>query len=248
MKILHCSDWHADWRTSGVDRFDDVADAVSQTVRVAIEEKVDLYLMTGDLADPDDGPRVLRAVGLAIDAAEQLALQGIPSWWLKGNHCAVEDGSGRSVLTPLASLGAQGLVRVFDEPARVLLPGRPTISRGAPAFGLMLPYSAASRSYDPREFVRAQRAALGDESQVLVATHLQVEGATPGDETTEMSRGRDVFFPFEECSPRWLLLGGHYHDGQTFERAGRKLRVPGSLVRLNHGEVLNRPHYTIWSF
>ena len=67
MKILHTSDWHADWSTSGVDRYDDVAEAVAQTVKEAVDRKVDLYVFAGDLADPDDGPRVLRAVELAVD-------------------------------------------------------------------------------------------------------------------------------------------------------------------------------------
>ena len=244
MKILHCSDAHADWRTSGVDRYADVADAMLQTLSAALDEKVALYLFTGDLTDPDDGPRALRALSIAIMVAHKLDEAGIASWWLAGNHDVIEDGAGRSTLSPLAELG--GLVRVFDAPARAMLPGRPRVGRGAPAHAILLPYPSASKPYEPMAYVADARKALGPSSQVLVATHLQVAGATPGDETTEMARGRDVFFPFASCDPGWLLVGGHYHEGQTFERAGRKLHVPGSLVRLNHGEEKNRPRYLIW--
>lgn len=242
--ILNSSDWHADWRTAGVDRFDDVREAVAQTVKAAREEKVSLYLFTGDLSDPDDCPRALRAVSLAIEVACELADAGIPSFWIAGNHDVIESGEGRSTLTPLAALG--GRVRVFDEPARVLLPGRPKAGGGAPAHAVLLPYPPASRPYDPRAFLELQRGALAAASQVLVAGHLQVDGATPGDETTDMARGRDVFFPFDACDPEWLLLGGHYHEGQVFERAGRRLHVPGSMARLNHGEERVRPRFMIW--
>jgi DNA repair exonuclease SbcCD nuclease subunit len=242
MKLLHCSDWHADHRTSGVDRFDDVAEAVAQTVKTAREEKVDLYLFTGDLCDPDDVPRALKAVGLAIQVAIELASDGIESWWLRGNHCLIENGENRSVLTPLSALGSP-LVKVFDTEYEETLPGRKVTERARTA--ILLPYPSASCAYDAAAFVRS--IVSGKDSDVaLVAGHLQVEGATPGDETTEMARGRDVFFPFEACDPNWLLLAGHYHQAQVFERHGRKLHVPGSLVRLNHGEEKSEPRYTIW--
>jgi DNA repair exonuclease SbcCD nuclease subunit len=241
MKILHCSDAHADWRTSGVDRFDEVEDAFAQTVRVALEEAVQLYLFTGDLTDPDDGPRALRALSLAMGVAYELGRHGIESVWIPGNHDVIEDGSGRTTLSPLKKLGGTGKVHVYDRP------GMFTLDEGRHM--ACLPYPAATAPYDPAEWLREAAVLYRDAERsgiAVVAGHLQVEGATPGDETTEMGRGRDVFFPFEQCDPSWLLLNGHYHQGQTFERAGRKLHVPGSLVRLNHGEERNRPRFLIW--
>jgi DNA repair exonuclease SbcCD nuclease subunit len=249
MKILQCSDLHGDAVTSGVYRFEEARSALHQAVGVAIAEKVDLFVFTGDLSDPDDGPRALRALGLAIDAAATLLdpvadRRPIPSWWIAGNHDVFEDGSGESVLTPLDRVDPR--VRVFDRPARAMLPCRPRVSRGAPAHAIVLPYPSHANAYDPGAFVADARRALGPGSQVVVMTHLQVEGATPGDETTEMARGRDVFFPFEACDPEWLLVGGHYHEAQAFERAGRRLHVPGSMMRLTHGEERNRPRFLVW--
>lgn len=246
MKILQCSDLHADWKTAGVSRTEDARDAMRQAVDRAIDEKVDLFAFTGDIADPEDGARALRAFAIALDAVTRLLHAGprpIVSWWVAGNHDVIDDGSGDSVLTGLEMLG-DTRVRVFDRPARSLLPGRPKVSAGAPAQAIVLPYPSLANAYDPKAYVLEARKAAP--SQVVVLTHLQVEGATPGDETTEMARGRDVFFPFEECDERWLLLAGHYHEGQTFERAGRKLHVPGSMLRLNHGEERIRPRFLIW--
>ena len=238
MLLLHCSDAHADWVTSGVRRYDDVAEAFAQTVKTARQERVGLYLFTGDLTNPDDTPRALLALSLAMDVARELDASRIPSWWVSGNHDVIDDGLGRTTLSPLRVLSRRDWgVRVFDDgPAVAGLPG---LDRSA----LLLPYPPATRPYDPRPHMRDP---VIRRQLALVAGHLQVEGATPGDETTEMRRGRDVFFPFEECDPSWLLLGGHYHEGQTFERAGRRLHVPGSMVRLHHGEEKVRPRYLVW--
>jgi DNA repair exonuclease SbcCD nuclease subunit len=236
-RIVVSSDWHADARSQGVDRYDDVAQAVAQTVKVAKEEKVNLYLMLGDLCDPDDGPRALRSIQLAIETAVDLKEAGIDSWWLMGNHCCQEDGSGRSVLTPLAALGAG--VRVFDRPASVLIPGRPKAHNGL-AFAIMLPYPPATSPYDPVEFVRQECS----ERVALVAGHLtEISGIEPGEESLEMSRGRGVPFPLAECSTEWLLLNGHFHRGQTFTSGGRTVQIPGSICRLTHGEAKSKPRF-----
>jgi DNA repair exonuclease SbcCD nuclease subunit len=233
--ILNSSDWHADWVTAGVDRYDDVAEAVAQTVWAARAEKVDLYLFTGDLSDPDDGPRALRAVKLALDVARELRDAGIPSAWVAGNHDVIEDGGGRSTLTPLAAMGAG--VTVFDAPGAVALPGRPD------ALLVALPYPPASRPYDASEVLKAPR--LRQRVAVVAGHMTEVTGVEPGEESLAMNRGRGVPFPFEACSPEWLLVNGHVHLGQTFRTGPYTLYIPGSLVRLNHGEERVQPHYLI---
>lgn len=238
-KILQCSDAHADYRTAGVDRYDDVAEAFAQTVRAAVDEKVSLYLFTGDLADPDDGPRALRAAGLAVAVAMDLAEHGIPSWWLQGNHDAIEDSSGRSVLSPLRGLASRGVL-VFERPACVLLPGAPGRS------ALMLPYPPASSPYDPAAYVRSLRKECS-QPIVMVAGHLtEIPGVPEGEESLEMARGRGVPFPLAECCPRWLLVNGHWHEGQTVRRGEHTIHIPGSMVRLNHGEEKSRPRFFLW--
>lgn len=242
--ICVSSDWHADARSHGVDRFDDVAQAVAQTVKAAREEHADLYLFLGDLCDPDDVPRALRSVRLMLDVALELADAAIPLWVLAGNHCRIEDGSGRSVLSPLAAFEHSAFpaaVQVFDEPATALLPGRAKKTSGRPAFAVVLPYPSASNAYDPAAYVRS---AQPREHVALVAAHMtELSGIEPGEESLEMSRGRGVPFPLAECDPSWLLMNGHWHHGQTFESGGRSVIIPGSLARLTHGESRAHPRF-----
>ena len=104
--ICVSSDWHADARSHGVDRFDDVAQAVAQTVKAAREEHADLYLFLGDLCDPDDVPRALRSVRLMLDVALELADAAIPLWVLAlVRERFVADGSGRDFAIAAMALG-----------------------------------------------------------------------------------------------------------------------------------------------
>jgi DNA repair exonuclease SbcCD nuclease subunit len=234
VKILHCSDLHLDWRTVGVPRFDEVRAALHQTVEAAIREKVDLYACTGDIADPDNGPALLRSVEALIEVTVALSREGIPSWWVAGNHDPIEDGSGDTTLSPLRALG--GKVRVFE---------MPEVLRLAEVCFVALPYPPATNPYDPVEFVREAKKKLAGQ-KVVVLTHLQVEGAEIGEETTDMPRGRDVRFPIEECERDWVVLAGHYHKRQTIRRPGcPPIHVVGALARLAFGEQTNTPSYSI---
>ncbi len=236
-RFLLTSDFHPDATTAGFPRFADVKSAVEETVQVAIEQRVDGYFFLGDLADPDS-PCAHAAAGLATWAAASLAEAGISSRWLVGNHDALEDGSGSSTLDALAGM-ARGFavalgVRVFSKPAaEYFLPGIRLVA---------LPYTARSHSYDPAAFVRS---VVRGEDRVLVLGHLNLEGITPGSESIDMPRGRDVVFPIEACLERWgdraLLFNGHYHQRQVH----RGVQVVGSLERLTFGEADSTPGYLI---
>ena len=239
MKILHCSDAHADKSLLGVDRFGEVERAFEETVRAAVDEKVGLWAFTGDLCDPDDGPTVLRCVDLAMRVAESLSQHGIPNWWVAGNHDAVLDGSGRTTLAPLRYLAsfAEGCcTQVFESPA---------VRLGLATTTVVLPYSP---HYDPAEAVRVFKAgSRGARAHgVLVLTHLSIDGAELGDESTEMARGREYFYPWQEVDPSWLALGGHYHRRQVVRGpGGRAVHVAGSMARHAFGEEGNVPAYSI---
>jgi DNA repair exonuclease SbcCD nuclease subunit len=250
VKILHTSDWHLDWKTVGVQRFDEVRAAVRQTVEAAKRERVDLYLCTGDVADPDGGTGVLRCVEVLVETAVELSNAGIESWWVAGNHDVVEDGTGLTTLSPLRGMYGRRLcpsrTAVFEEPRLASLGGVNFI---------FLPYPAATKSYDPAEFVRESKLAMstlreGYEDmrgrKVVVATHLQIDGALLGEETTDMARGRDVRFPHEEMEPGWTVLAGHYHKRQVIRRKGcAPVLVVGALARLAFGEQSNTQSFQI---
>jgi DNA repair exonuclease SbcCD nuclease subunit len=243
LRVLHTSDWHLDWVTLGVPRFPELARSASVTVSTAVSREVDLFAFTGDLSDPDSGTGVFRAAGCALACAARLHRAAIPSVWIAGNHDVIEDGSGDTTLTPLAEAHAlegkvdPGAVFVFQHP------GHLELHQGVHL--LLLPYTATSHGYDPTAVLREWLKQL--DGTILILSHLMVPGMAPGEETTEMSRGREVVLPVdllrEESRRRpVVVLQGHYHRRHV-ERwdHGGGLYVVGSIGRLTFGEAEHVP-------
>lgn len=236
MKLLVTGDWHGDAVTAGYRRAADVEAAVLRTVAYARDAKVDLYAFLGDLTDPDSGSATLRAVEIAMLAAERLNAYGVRNVWVAGNHDVVEDGSGRTTLGPL-SRAAFPLTTVFERPGCFELHRRLVCA---------LPFAARSHAYDPPTTVRSFTNLDGvrDDADVYVfLAHLQVEGAKVGSETTDMPRGRDVAFPVEAVKevPLRRCFNGHYHTRQVIG----EVTCPGSLQRLTFGEQNNTPGFLV---
>lgn len=231
MKLLVTSDWHPDWVTDGVPRFDDVAMAVEQTVRVAIAQKVDAYFFLGDLCDPDSGSSVFRCVQLALSVALRLQEKDILSFWLAGNHDVIEDGSGDTTLTPFRSIIGKR-VYLLEQPRRIEPAGSPTI--------VGLPYTASSHPYDAGAV--AGRLVNAGENAIALG-HLHLPGLIPGEETTDMPRGREVEFPTSLLKQRGaLMLHGHYHRRQVTPDG---VLIPGALARLTFGHVEDDPGFLL---
>jgi DNA repair exonuclease SbcCD nuclease subunit len=230
MKLVVSSDWHGDHVSMGHPRYAEIKRAVCATVDAAIEEEVDAYLFLGDLCDPE-GPGVFRSVELAIAAALRLEAEDIPSFWIAGNHDVLEDGSGETTLTPLRAVQQDSdLVTVIERPGFYKVCGLDMLA---------LPFTATSYPYDPR--------AAAKKPADIVISHLNVPGIIPGEETTEMARGRDINFPFEETKRAKLRLQGHYHRQMDFDPGdgGVPIRIPGSLARLTFGEGEHLPSFLI---
>jgi len=231
MRVLASSDWHPDWVTFGISRFDEISLAVAKTVKTAIDLKVDQYFFLGDLCDPDAGPVVFRCVQLALRAALILAKHEIHSHWLVGNHDVCEDGSGASTLTPMVTLEEiTRFVHVWN---------RPQIVDCNPRM-LVLPFTPTSHGYDPMTFVDEFKATKG---QGLVLSHLSVPGVVPGEETEDMPRGRDVVLPLIELNKRanTTILQGHYHRRESHGN----FHIPGSLARLTFAHADYEPSFLI---
>ncbi len=235
--ILAFSDVHADHVTEGLARFDDIEQALTQVTDDAIREKVDHVCFLGDLCDPDKNLSVVRCINLAMCTAVRLHEHDIRSHWLPGNHCVIEDGSGATVLTPFRAL--QLLC------SSVYLHEEPSFSTYNDLNLLALPFTPLSHTYDPVEYAK-KMVHLKDTAglPLVVLSHLVVEGIQPGEETTEMPRGRDIVLPHKmiaELMPEALILQGHYHRRQVFEG----VHVVGSLVNLTFGEETHKPGYLI---
>lgn len=243
MKILVTGDWHLDARTAGYDRFGDLRAAVDWTVELASREHVDLYVMLGDLCDPDT-TRSHRAVGIACDAAAKLANRGIMQAWIAGNHDVIEDGTGSTTMAALRGMSEmrcfqrdEPMMIIAEEPRRMVRFPNDTIDDSSVDL-MFLPFTARAKAYDPAKYVQEQELSRHCR-KVLVFGHLNVIGADDGSEVEDFPRGREVVFPVDELLAKWgdkcLLFNGHYHRRQTV----RGVRMPGALGRLGFGEVGN---------
>lgn len=230
MKALVTSDWHLDWVTSGVERFADLEVAVTEVVDIACAE-ADVFLFLGDLCDPASN-RAHRAVEFACWAAERLQVDGVPSWWMAGNHDVIEDGKCTTTLGPLRHVRGATVVDY------------PMIGSVGGARMCFLPFTPRSHTYDPEAFVYSTATAYPQSPVTAVLGHLNIEGIVPGSETHEMPRGRDVVFPLAAILAAWpgaLMLNGHYHERQVYNQ----IHIPGSLERLTFGEEQNSPGFIL---
>ena len=242
MRLIVVSDTHGDKDTLGVSRAAEVERAIDQSVQHALRVNADAWLHLGDLCDPDNGGATLRAQQHAVFTACRLANVGVRSIWLAGNHDACEDGSGMTTLAPLKGLersGAlDGLVIVADEPRLVY------VKPDSGIYILCLPFMSVARAYDPAEAaLRLMQQAKGHMLEakghpVVTISHLMVPGIAPGEETTDMPRGREVTFPLAETRAAVLRLQGHYHQRQVFDPGdgGPPIRVIGSPAAFSFGE------------
>ena len=242
MKLLITADWHADARTLGHARFGDVDQAVRQMVNAAAEHRVDAFCFLGDLCDPDAGSSVFRCCKLAISAALMLHRVGIESIWIAGNHDVIEDGSGDTTLSPLCAIAnAVRSIHVFERPS--------VVTRGIGDVSIMaLPFTATSHAYRPVGFVHGHADAMRS-GKWVVLSHLAVAGVQPGEETTDMPRGREVVLP-RELFPEELvgvtIVQGHYHHGQRHHVDGfRDVVIPGAPVRLTFADENREPSFLI---
>lgn len=244
MKLIAVSDLHLDQATSGIDRFDDVSKVLTSAVDHAVESSADAFLFLGDLADPNT-VRAHRSVDALGAAMFTLKSHGIPTVCLAGNHDVIEDGSGNTVLDALRWIDAGPVftrpsVHTLERPAKL----RNGSGKKFVCTIVALPFTPLVHNYDPEQFIRELPELT---SPVVVIGHLNLKGITLGSESTDMPRGRDVFWPLEalhEKLPEALWLGGHYHTPQTFEG----VRIIGSAVRLRFDERDNAPGFVSVEF
>jgi DNA repair exonuclease SbcCD nuclease subunit len=233
MRSLVSSDWHPDWTTYGVSRFDEVERAIKLTVQQAIDNCVGHYFFLGDLCDPDTGPVVFRCVKLALQVATTLAVHQIHSHWLVGNHDVIEDGSGSSTLSPIGALqDFTSFVHLYEKPGVNTSIGRSRL--------LALPFTPTSHTYDPQKYVDEF---LRVDGPGIVLSHLKCENIIPGEETEAMPRGRDIVLPLIALAkrPNTVILQGHYHKQQSHG----PLHIPGSVARLTFSEVNHEPSFLL---
>ena len=199
-RIVVSSDYHLDACTAGVPRLSDVAAAINETVDVAIEHKVDAWGFLGDAMDPDSGSIVFDCMEVLFEAVIRLQHEGIETFLIGGNHDCKEDGSGTTTLSPLRPLSARSdSIHLYEQPGAFKL-----------ATGLSvvaLPYTASSHAYDTAKFLKEAVSKL--DGDYIIASHLNLEGIHPGSESTDMPRGREVFFPLPRAAEAQASTEAH---------------------------------------
>lgn len=229
-KLVISSDWHLNWVTYGVRRLPELLAGMRQ-VSDAVDPG-DTFVFMGDFCDPDTGSYSFAVLEELIRFAVELRERGVVQYYMAGNHDVIEDGSGLTSLSPLRAADPRGahapdrLIHVVECP--MVVPG---LDRAL----VFLPFTASSHTYSPADFVR-ENAKPGD----LVFGHLTIPGMHPGEETTDMRRGRDVLFPIAETE-EMVRFNGHYHARQSFVPAGstNPIEIPGSLAKLTFCEERN---------
>lgn len=255
MKFLCTSDWHVDATTAGVERLPEIAAYVDSLADAVGELDVDLVLQLGDSWDPGsvNDPRWCRFVYESFvrlgscarsrclhtegGIAEGVGLIAIP-----GNHDVIDASTPTSTLSGLRVAGSR-FVAVLEEPTCYRV-----TRRDESVAVLALPY--VSRAYERTDAYRqaldgALEAALraARDSPVVVMGHLSFDGMTPGSETTDMARGREVPFPvalIEQLAPT-VVVNGHYHARQTIRRGGLDIEIVGAPIRFTFGEAKDGP-------
>lgn len=232
MKLVVSSDYHLDHVTHGVARFDEIRTAVFRTVSVAIEKRADAWIFLGDAMNPDSGSCVFRCVEVLVEIAKRMKIAGIPTIFMAGNHDVVEDGSGKTTLSPLRPLADGEKIFLIEGPEAFAISDQRFVC---------FPFTASSHGYDPVAWAK-ERMSPG----AITLSHLAVPGIQPGEETTEMPRGREVVFPVKETGQAQARLQGHYHRQQSFDPGGGPpVLVPGSLARLTFGEENHDPSFLV---
>lgn len=232
--LLNTSDWHVNVSTGGFRRFEDITRSVRETAEIAVQDRHDYYLFTGDLHDPDANGDGYLYSRFLIETAIYVMERGVKFIAIPGNHDVVENGRGTTTLSALAALmGSHQYgerLYVVEEPGLISLPDAEFIA---------LPFTSHDRNYDPAQAIRdCTNLMRSSKLPVIVAGHLNIEGIEIGSETTDFPRGRDIFFPQQACDDlaatgrEVFKVNGHYHKAQTFEG----IHVPGAVARLTFGK------------
>jgi DNA repair exonuclease SbcCD nuclease subunit len=229
MKAGITSDWHYGLSVEELDRSPEIHTAVNFIIDRAIKEKVDFFVIGGDLVDnntpiPDHIALIIRVLNKLEDAE-------IPTFVLKGNHCAISASNRQWGLRPLEEVGYQNIHFITS----------PKLMKVKDSVLLFLPHvtraqSLAENFKSPQEYMDHYAEKLLEEAgtKVTAFTHTNVTGSKIGSES-RMLRQTDLQLPaILTRSPQVInIFNGHIHTPQIMN----KVIMPGSPVCTDFGDV-----------
>lgn len=251
MKILHTADWHAGRVLKGVDRTPEIAKALQEVAQLAIEEQVDLILISGDLFDKKN-PSAL-AEKCVYEFFLTIAKANIPSVAIAGNHDAssrLEAISGMLKLTGahvfgdvrLKNKGGTFELTINDETAQIA--ALPFISeRRIVRYADLLEDDEGKWLEVYREGMRKLIGNLTQDFQAntinLLLLHSMIDGASLSNSEYKFHCTRDYSLDADMLpeSANYIALG-HVHKTQKIaEVQSSNARYSGSLIQLNFAEA-----------
>lgn len=251
MRVLHTADFHAGRVLRGYDRTPEIHAALEEIAGLAVTEKADAVLVSGDLFDTSNPSA--EAQKAVFDFFLQLRASGIPAVAIAGNH----DSAARlsSVTGLLSVVDVQMVAELTADPA-ALVRHVPTRSGEMLTVGA-LPYLSERRlirgadllGADVGEWRQKYRAGmdffLSRMAQAFQANHVNmlmlhatVDGAQPSGSEKTMQFHLDNAYTISPqqlpASAQYVALG-HIHKPQRAAEAPLA-HYSGSIIQLDFGE------------
>lgn len=221
-KLLHIGDVHAGYRQYGYAmRMVDINRAFEHAVNIAIDRKVDVVILPGDLFDTTHPP--LEVALFVRDQAKKLRDQGIRLFAIDGNHdmCANNwlhlcNVSGDFATEPLSSGAKMHKMVISRDGQSITLVG--------------IDYMRRSMITD----VMNNLVKDGVHADVLVL-HQGVYEAAPHIQAADLSAVQ-IAATAKSMGVKYVALG-HYHDFKMFEHDKVVFCYPGSIEKIASNEA-----------
>ncbi|HVM35739.1 MAG TPA: exonuclease SbcCD subunit D [Actinomycetota bacterium] len=250
MRLLHTGDWHIGKTIRGRSRTQEFEMAIDNVVEIAVGERVDAVLHSGDLYDQRAAPA--EADRLIFDALLRLRHAEIPVVAIPGNHDSpVRFEAFRDLL---AEVGTRlvpkvrrpdngGIVEVGsrDGSASARIACVPFISERRFAEASAAFAEAASPYTNYADGVAGILSGMADSFSKttvnIILAHIFIDGARPGGGERELTMGGAYTIQPSALPPTASYIAlGHVHKPQEVRGARAPARYAGSLLQLDFGE------------
>jgi exonuclease SbcD len=234
----------------GRSRIDEFTAALEAVVGVAVDEKVDAVLVSGDLSD--QRAVTPEADGLIFDTLIRLGEHGIRVVAIPGNHDSAARLSAFAPLLQRINTTVVPRVRPPEDGGLVEIPSRegsesalvaciPFISprRFSDAAGLFTDPAEGYVDFDEKmgALLKRYESAFRPDTVNVVLAHMFIAGAQPGGSEREITIGSDyAVSPGRLPGTASYVALGHIHKPQKVRGAGSDARYCGSLLQLDFGE------------
>ncbi|HEX8100737.1 MAG TPA: exonuclease SbcCD subunit D [Actinomycetota bacterium] len=251
MRFLHTADWHIGKTLRGRSRLDEFEDVLSEVVGIAITERVDAVLVSGDVYE--NRMPSPEADGLVFDTFVRLHQARIPVVAIPGNH---DSATRLHVLGKLLSAVGVTLVSKVLPPADggvVELRSRDGSEHALIACVPFVPerrFGDAAALFDATEawyqsyaegmgrLFNAMTSGFGEDAVNLLMAHVFTDGAIPGGGEHQVTIGIEyAVSPARLPATASYIALGHVHRPQAIRGAPSPTRYAGSLLQLDFGET-----------